>query len=154
MSWWERIGRRFAMLCLITVAILFWSIPSAIVALVSNVSFPGRDPIPDLDQRPSRAHIKLSAGLHSTRSPVFVYGPRAPHAPRYAHLAICFEGVTANLAKAVPRSPVCLQACSWSCSARKGTLHSKSCRFSSSRPLRKQRRVPSSRSSRTRLAPG
>lgn len=36
-KWWERIIRRFGMLGLIVVAIVFWSIPSAIVGVVSNV---------------------------------------------------------------------------------------------------------------------
>jgi calcium permeable stress-gated cation channel len=38
MKWWERIMRRFAMTALITAAIIFWSIPSAIVGSVSNLT--------------------------------------------------------------------------------------------------------------------
>ena len=38
MKWWERIIRRFAMLGLIVAAIIFWSIPSLIVGMISNVS--------------------------------------------------------------------------------------------------------------------
>jgi hypothetical protein len=38
MRWWERIIRRFAMLGLIVAGIIFWSIPSCIVGLLSSVS--------------------------------------------------------------------------------------------------------------------
>lgn len=38
MRWWERIIRRFAILGLIIAAIIFWSIPSLIVGVISNVS--------------------------------------------------------------------------------------------------------------------
>ena len=36
-KWWEGIMRRFAMMAFIAVAVLFWSIPSAIVGMVSNI---------------------------------------------------------------------------------------------------------------------
>lgn len=39
MQWWERIMRRFLFMGVITAAIIFWSIPSAFVGLVSNVKF-------------------------------------------------------------------------------------------------------------------
>lgn len=39
MSWWERIIRRFAILSLITVAVIFWSIPSAAIGLISQIDF-------------------------------------------------------------------------------------------------------------------
>ncbi|KAH7122152.1 hypothetical protein B0J13DRAFT_156933 [Dactylonectria estremocensis] len=39
MRWWERVIRRFLIMGLITVAIIFWSIPSALIGIVSNVSF-------------------------------------------------------------------------------------------------------------------
>ncbi|KAF7559027.1 hypothetical protein G7046_g5119 [Stylonectria norvegica] len=39
MRWWERIIRRFLILGLITVAIIFWSIPSALIGIMSNVQF-------------------------------------------------------------------------------------------------------------------
>jgi hypothetical protein len=39
MQWWERIMRRFLFMGAITAAIIFWSIPSAFVGLVSNVKF-------------------------------------------------------------------------------------------------------------------
>ncbi|OIW22745.1 DUF221 domain-containing protein [Coniochaeta ligniaria NRRL 30616] len=39
MPWWERIMRRFLFMGVITAAIIFWSIPSAFVGLVSNVKF-------------------------------------------------------------------------------------------------------------------
>ncbi|KAB5559526.1 hypothetical protein GE09DRAFT_1220207 [Coniochaeta sp. 2T2.1] len=39
MQWWERIMRRFLFMGVITAAIIFWSIPSAFVGLVSNVEF-------------------------------------------------------------------------------------------------------------------
>lgn len=37
MKWWERIIRRFGILGLIVAAVIFWSIPSAIVGVISNV---------------------------------------------------------------------------------------------------------------------
>lgn len=37
--WWERIMRQFLMLALVVIAIIFWSIPSALVGIVSNVEF-------------------------------------------------------------------------------------------------------------------
>ncbi|KAK3399509.1 hypothetical protein B0T20DRAFT_392525 [Sordaria brevicollis] len=37
--WWERIMRQFLMLGLVVVAIIFWSIPSAAVGIVSNIEF-------------------------------------------------------------------------------------------------------------------
>jgi hypothetical protein len=37
MSWWERIVRRVLVFALIVAAIIFWSIPSALVGIVSNV---------------------------------------------------------------------------------------------------------------------
>ena len=39
MKWWERVMRRFMILGLITVAIVFWSIPSALIGIISNVQF-------------------------------------------------------------------------------------------------------------------
>jgi len=39
MQWWERIMRRFLFMGVITAAIIFWSIPSAFVGLVSNINF-------------------------------------------------------------------------------------------------------------------
>ncbi|EQL00294.1 DUF221 domain-containing protein [Ophiocordyceps sinensis CO18] len=39
MSWWERIIRRFAILSLVTVAVIFWSIPSAFIGLISQIDF-------------------------------------------------------------------------------------------------------------------
>ncbi|KAI9170745.1 hypothetical protein HJFPF1_00216 [Paramyrothecium foliicola] len=39
MSWWERIVRRTLIFALIIAAIIFWSIPSAFVGIVSNVDF-------------------------------------------------------------------------------------------------------------------
>ncbi|KAM0512992.1 hypothetical protein ACHAPE_008352 [Trichoderma viride] len=39
MRWWERIIRRLAILCAITAAIVFWSIPAAFVGIVSNIDF-------------------------------------------------------------------------------------------------------------------
>jgi hypothetical protein len=39
MSWWERIVRRTLVFALIVAAIIFWSIPSAFVGIVSNVEF-------------------------------------------------------------------------------------------------------------------
>ncbi|KAK3949556.1 hypothetical protein QBC32DRAFT_326877 [Pseudoneurospora amorphoporcata] len=37
--WWERIMRQFLMLALVVVAIVFWSIPSALVGIISNIEF-------------------------------------------------------------------------------------------------------------------
>ncbi|KAL7921804.1 hypothetical protein ACQKWADRAFT_294494 [Trichoderma austrokoningii] len=39
MRWWERIIRRLLILCGITAAIIFWSIPAAFVGIVSNIDF-------------------------------------------------------------------------------------------------------------------
>ena len=39
MPWWERIARRFFILSLVTAAVIFWSIPSAVIGLVSNIDF-------------------------------------------------------------------------------------------------------------------
>lgn len=39
LAWWERIARRFFVLTFIAAAVLFWSIPSAFVGLVSNIDF-------------------------------------------------------------------------------------------------------------------
>ncbi|PHH67374.1 hypothetical protein CDD81_142 [Ophiocordyceps australis] len=39
MSWWERIGRRFMILSLVTAAVVFWSVPSALIGLVSQIDF-------------------------------------------------------------------------------------------------------------------
>ncbi|RFU76151.1 duf221 domain-containing protein [Trichoderma arundinaceum] len=39
MRWWERIIRRLLILCGITAAIIFWSIPSAFIGIVSNIDF-------------------------------------------------------------------------------------------------------------------
>jgi hypothetical protein len=39
MPWWERIMRRFVFMGAITAAIIFWSIPSAFVGMVSNIQF-------------------------------------------------------------------------------------------------------------------
>lgn len=39
MPWWERIMRRFLFMGVITAAIIFWSIPSAFVGMVSNIQF-------------------------------------------------------------------------------------------------------------------
>lgn len=38
MPWWERIARRFAALSLIT-AVIFWSIPSAFIGLISQIDY-------------------------------------------------------------------------------------------------------------------
>ncbi|KAH8896663.1 DUF221-domain-containing protein [Thozetella sp. PMI_491] len=38
-KWWERIMRRLLMMGAITAAIIFWSIPSAIVGAISNIGF-------------------------------------------------------------------------------------------------------------------
>ncbi|EGO58484.1 hypothetical protein NEUTE1DRAFT_82913 [Neurospora tetrasperma FGSC 2508] len=37
--WWEQIMRQFLMLALVVVAIIFWSIPSAAVGIISNIDF-------------------------------------------------------------------------------------------------------------------
>ncbi|KAF4497688.1 hypothetical protein FAGAP_6153 [Fusarium agapanthi] len=39
MRWWERIIRRLLIMALIAVAIIFWSIPSAMIGIVSNIKF-------------------------------------------------------------------------------------------------------------------
>lgn len=39
MKWWERVIRHFLIMGVITVAIVFWSVPSAIIGIVSNVEF-------------------------------------------------------------------------------------------------------------------
>ncbi|KAM0257337.1 hypothetical protein ACHAQJ_004424 [Trichoderma viride] len=39
MKWWERIIRRLLILCGITAAIIFWSIPAAFIGIVSNIDF-------------------------------------------------------------------------------------------------------------------
>jgi hypothetical protein len=39
MRWWERIIRRFLIMGLVAVAIIFWSFPSAIIGIVSNIDF-------------------------------------------------------------------------------------------------------------------
>ncbi|ODA83202.1 hypothetical protein RJ55_01713 [Drechmeria coniospora] len=39
MPWWERIARRFFILSFIAAAVIFWSIPSAAIGLVSQISF-------------------------------------------------------------------------------------------------------------------
>lgn len=39
MRWWERIIRRFLIMGLVAVAIVFWSIPSAMIGIVSNIDF-------------------------------------------------------------------------------------------------------------------
>ncbi|KAJ6442505.1 calcium permeable stress-gated cation channel [Purpureocillium lavendulum] len=39
MSWWERIARRFLVLSLVTLAVIFWSIPSAAIGLISQIDF-------------------------------------------------------------------------------------------------------------------
>jgi hypothetical protein len=39
MRWWERIIRRLLIMGLIAVAIIFWSIPSAMIGIVSNIKF-------------------------------------------------------------------------------------------------------------------
>ncbi|KAK2768406.1 hypothetical protein FQN54_000261 [Arachnomyces sp. PD_36] len=38
-NWWERVVRRFAIQAFITVMIIFWSIPSALVGTISNISY-------------------------------------------------------------------------------------------------------------------
>jgi hypothetical protein len=37
--WWERIVRRLLIMALVSVAIIFWSIPSAMIGIVSNIDF-------------------------------------------------------------------------------------------------------------------
>lgn len=37
MSWWELIIRRFGILALVTAAVIFWSIPTALIGSISNV---------------------------------------------------------------------------------------------------------------------
>lgn len=44
MPWWERIIRRFLVITLVVVAVIFWSIPSAIIGMISNISFLSRIP--------------------------------------------------------------------------------------------------------------
>jgi hypothetical protein len=39
MQWWERIMRRFLFMGVISVAVIFWSIPSAFVGMISKLSF-------------------------------------------------------------------------------------------------------------------
>ncbi|KAF4416439.1 hypothetical protein F53441_14546 [Fusarium austroafricanum] len=39
MRWWERIVRRLLIMGLIAAAIIFWSIPSALIGIVSNIDF-------------------------------------------------------------------------------------------------------------------
>ncbi|KAF4982577.1 hypothetical protein FZEAL_1809 [Fusarium zealandicum] len=39
MRWWERIMRRFLMMGLIAVAIIFWSIPSALIGIIAGIDF-------------------------------------------------------------------------------------------------------------------
>ncbi|PHH93047.1 hypothetical protein CDD83_1749 [Cordyceps sp. RAO-2017] len=39
MSWWERIIRSFAILSLVSAAVVFWSIPSAAIGLISQIDF-------------------------------------------------------------------------------------------------------------------
>ncbi|KAL6923115.1 hypothetical protein FSHL1_000365 [Fusarium sambucinum] len=39
MRWWERIIRRFLIMGLVAVAIIFWSIPSAMIGIISNIDF-------------------------------------------------------------------------------------------------------------------
>ncbi|KAI1083537.1 DUF221-domain-containing protein [Whalleya microplaca] len=38
-SWWQRIIRRFAVLAFISVLIIFWAIPVAVVGIISNVTY-------------------------------------------------------------------------------------------------------------------
>ncbi|RSL61831.1 hypothetical protein CEP51_013562, partial [Fusarium floridanum] len=45
MYWWERIIRRFLVVGLVTVAIIFWSIPSAFIGIISNIKFLSRLPL-------------------------------------------------------------------------------------------------------------
>lgn len=39
MTWWERLLKRTAAMALIAVAIVFWSVPSAVIGMVSNIEF-------------------------------------------------------------------------------------------------------------------
>ncbi|KAK5987054.1 hypothetical protein PT974_11171 [Cladobotryum mycophilum] len=39
MKWWERIVRRLLIMCLISFAIVFWSIPSALIGFLSSIDF-------------------------------------------------------------------------------------------------------------------
>lgn len=39
MRWWERIIRRFFILGLVTAAVIFWSIPTAVIGFLSNIEF-------------------------------------------------------------------------------------------------------------------
>ncbi|KAF7551922.1 hypothetical protein G7Z17_g4661 [Cylindrodendrum hubeiense] len=39
MRWWERIIRRFLIMGLVTVGIIFWAVPSAFIGIISNISF-------------------------------------------------------------------------------------------------------------------
>ncbi|KAG9240330.1 hypothetical protein BJ878DRAFT_430550 [Calycina marina] len=39
LRWWERIVRRFAVQALIAVLVIFWSIPCALVGIISNIKF-------------------------------------------------------------------------------------------------------------------
>ncbi|KAJ4266131.1 hypothetical protein NW762_004111 [Fusarium torreyae] len=39
MRWWERIIRRFLVMGLVVVAIIFWSFPCAIIGIISNIDF-------------------------------------------------------------------------------------------------------------------
>lgn len=39
MSWWERIIRKFIILSLVTVAVIFWSVPSALIGFISQIDF-------------------------------------------------------------------------------------------------------------------
>ncbi|KAM6516516.1 hypothetical protein FALCPG4_014700 [Fusarium falciforme] len=54
MRWWERIIRRFLIMGLVTVAIIFWSIPSAFIGIISNIKF--------LSSLPFLTWIKLLPG--------------------------------------------------------------------------------------------
>ncbi|EPE02241.1 phosphate metabolism protein 7 [Ophiostoma piceae UAMH 11346] len=39
LPWWQRVGRRYAVLAFITALIIFWAIPVAVVGLISNVNY-------------------------------------------------------------------------------------------------------------------
>jgi hypothetical protein len=39
MKWWERIMRRFGVMGFISAAIIFWSVPSALVGTISNLKY-------------------------------------------------------------------------------------------------------------------
>lgn len=39
MKWWERIIRRFLIMGLVVLAIIFWSVPCALIGIISNISF-------------------------------------------------------------------------------------------------------------------